>query len=121
MAIRTAPVVPIPSALLNGVTTGYTRRRAYVNSTTNLVEGSRLEVKLYNALGAATAVGKVYMIAQDGDEETQPSVIALAADTANRDVVVAVEVVAIAGYGWFAYEGDVDACYHGTTDIAKDD
>lgn len=118
---RTSPVVPIPSALLNGEAPAYTRRVGYVNSTTGLVEGSRTEVRLYNGRGSDTVAGGVYRVVRDGDEETDPAVATITAQTIDQYYVVSPIIVPDASWGWFAIDGEVDALVEGTTDVSKDD
>ena len=81
-----------------------------------------LAVRLYNGTGAATVKGRVYRVAFDGDEETNPSALAVVTlASVYQHVVVALEAVPTASWGWFAIQGYVDAFVEGTTDVAKDD
>lgn len=81
-----------------------------------------LAVRLYNGTGAAMVVGRVYRMAFDGDEETNPSAVACVTLAVYQHVVVALEAVASASWGWFAIQGYVDAMCNGdAVDIAKDD
>lgn len=82
----------------------------------------RLAVRLYNGTGGATVVGRVYRIAFDGDEETNPKAAAcVTLASVYQNVVVALEVTADATWGWFAIQGYCQAFVEGTTDVAKDD
>jgi hypothetical protein len=121
MSIGVTAAVPTPSALLNGEAPGYRRWRAYLNPTTGVVEGSRLEIRAYNGRGSATVAGGVYLLQFDGDEETSPRVFTCAAQAADVWVVVSPGILADATWGWFALEGFVDALVEGTQDVAKDD
>lgn len=103
-----------------GVVPGAERIVKYVDSSGN-VSGYQKQVLLYNATGGACVAGAVYMVNYDGDEETNPSVIAEVAGTANREMVVATAATASTAWGWFVYAGYVDAMVEGTTDVAKDD
>lgn len=81
-----------------------------------------LAVRLYNGTGAAMVAGRVYRIAFDGDEETNPSAVAcVTLASVYQNVVVALEDTAAASWGWFAIQGYCDAFVEGTTDVAKDD
>lgn len=113
--------VPVPSTLVDGRVGLYTRRRAYVNSTTGAVEGGRTEVMLYNASGVAVK-GGVYRMVFDGDEETNPKIADLSTQTVAQYAVVALRATPDATWDWFAIEGEVDALVDGdATDVAKDD
>lgn len=100
---------------------GQIRLRSYVDS--NGVETGDVcrQVRLYNATGGALVAGATYMVDFDGDEETNPKVIACAAVTVDVQVVIAQEATATASWGWFTYAGYCDALVEGTTDVAKDD
>ena len=86
-------------------------------------DGTRvLCVRLYNATGAAMVTGRVYRVAFDGDEETNPSAVAcVTLANVYQNVVVAMSDVAITSWGWFAIQGYCQAFVEGTTDVAKDD
>lgn len=80
-------------------------------------------VWLYNATGAAIVAGEVFVERWDGDADINPKAAAVtnsAAGVAER-TVVAVEAVAIAGWGYFAVRGYIEASTHGGTDADKDD
>lgn len=112
--------IPARSSLA-GDSPGAERNTYYVDSTGVHTGEWRKSERLYNAVGAAIVRGSVYLITEDGDEETQPKVIAQAAGTVNKRVAVACEAVADAAWGEFFTAGWCDALVHGTTDIAKDD
>jgi hypothetical protein len=78
-------------------------------------------VRLYNGTGSALTQYAVYMLNYDGDEETNPKVIACATSTPIRWLVVAQEATAAASWGWFACFGYTECLVEGTTDVAKDD
>lgn len=81
-----------------------------------------LAIRLYNATGGAMVKGRVYKLAFDGDEETNPSAVAVVTlASVYQNVVVALEDVAATSWGWFAFQGYCDAFVEGTTDVAKDD
>lgn len=98
-----------------------TRWVEYLNPTTGVQEGHQLQVFLYNATGGALTQYATYMVDYDGDEETNPKVIAAATATPPRDIVVAQEATATASWGWFACVGYTQCGVEGTTDVAKDD
>ena len=106
---------------------GAFRTTEYLDSTGNPTGETRREVLLYNGTGAAITfgpandAGKFYMVDLSGVTTTQPRVIACAVSTPPKNVVVAVETVASATFGWFAYSGVVNCALHGTTDIAVGD
>lgn len=83
---------------------------------------------LYNGSGGAHARGTVHKVVYDGDEETNPKVVACT-NTANlyQEVAVAYEAagggssIADATFGWYVVQGYVEAFVEGTTDVAKDD
>lgn len=104
-------------------TPGQIRLQSYVDPTTGDTNEPQRVVRLYNNLAAAasTVKGAVYMVVYDGDEESNPQIIAPAAVTANCNVVVALGVNLTATWGWYAFAGYVDALVEGTTDVAKDD
>lgn len=81
-----------------------------------------LVVKLYNGTGSAMVAKRVYVMAYDGDEETNPKAIALnALASVPRYVVVATEATAAASWGWFVIQGYFDPLVEGTTAVAVDD
>ena len=90
--------------------------------STGAQAGHRLQVRLYNATGAATVDGQVCMVAYDGDEETNPSCIAAAtSSTIYRDFVVSDGVIAVTSWGWWTWCGYANVLVDGTTDLTKDD
>ncbi len=80
-------------------------------------------VRLYNGSGGAVTAGAVYKVVYDGDEETNPKVVACTATaTLLQNVVVATEATADAAWGWFAFKGTYSVLCNGdATDISKDD
>jgi hypothetical protein len=98
---------------------GAVRRAAYQGSDEGLYN---IQVRLCNKTGGATVAGRVYKLAYDGDEETNPKAVAVVT-LANvyQKVVVAMEVIADGSFGWFCYQGYCDAFCEGTTDVDKDD
>jgi hypothetical protein len=113
--------VPGPNNLVAGHTPGGTRWVAYLDATTGAPEGMQKQVKLYNASGD-TVKGGVYRVAMDGDEETNPKVVDVTAQTIAQFYVVSPKVITDATWGWFVIEGPCLALVDGdTTDVAKDD
>lgn len=114
--------VPVPSALIDSHVPVYTRKRAYVNPTTGVVEGERTEIKLYNGSGD-TVKGGVYRVSFTGTEETQPQIVDIAAAvTVDEYYVVSLKIVPDATFAWFAIQGYVDALVDGdTTDVTAGD
>lgn len=91
--------------------------------TENIDGTGHWEIYAYNATGGALTVGAAYNFVIDGDEETNPQVIAYVdgANTNLRRTVWATEATAATSWGWFAYAGVYDVLVEGTTDVAKDD
>lgn len=119
MPVRLNAAIPARSSLAAD-SPEFERITFYVDSTGVVTGEPRTQKRFYNATGAALVVGGVYLRAEDGDEETGPALIALAADTANRRVAVAAEAIATASYGEAYVEGWCNALVHGTTDVVKD-
>lgn len=88
-------------------------------------DGTRYKLRYLNnglAAAAATVIGTVYAVTYDGDEETNPKVIACAALAVYQEVAVATAVIVNGQFGWFAVQGYFDTFINGNTvDIAKDD
>jgi hypothetical protein len=121
MAWGTSATVPAPNNLVNSRVGGYTKWVAYVNPDTGVVEGMQKQIMLYNAAGE-TVKGGVYRVARDGDEETDPKVVDVDAQTIAQYYVVARRIVPDATWDWFVVEGPCLALVDGTTtDVAKDD
>lgn len=94
------------------------------HTDTENVDGTgHWEIRAYNAKGSACTANECLHLTFDGDEETNPKVIAFT--DANNDnfrrLVVATEATADATFGWFAFAGVFDVLVEGTTDVAKDD
>lgn len=100
---------------------GAIRYFEYVDSNGVNTHEPQIRVRLYNATGGACVVGASYMVSYDGDEESNPSVIACAAVTPPVWVVFATEATPAASWGWFIIAGYADILVEGTTDVAKDD
>lgn len=85
----------------------------------NLDGTAMSQVRLYNATGGALTAGGWYMISWGGSTATAPNprVIAVATTTLLREFVVAMTALADVSYGWFAYQGYVDALVDGTSDV----
>lgn len=89
--------------------------------------GRRVEMRVYNA--AATTVAKQWFeLAFDGDEETNPKIVAIAsgatsgtATGAVKYVCVATEAVATGNWTWVVVHGYYSAFVEGATDVTKDD
>jgi hypothetical protein len=81
------------------------------------------EIRAYNATGSANVQYDCYHLTFDGDEETNPKVIAWtdADNNNNRYLVVPQEAVAAASWGWYAFGGHCRVNVDGTADIAKDE
>lgn len=101
---------------------GAIRQVSYTDTSGTETKEPQKQVFLINKTGGATIAGGVYMIAYDGDEETNPKCIACAAVTVDVNTVVATEVLDDAECGWFVYAGYCNAMVDGdATDVAKDD
>lgn len=87
----------------------------------------RTEMRVYNA--AATTVAKQWFeIAFDGDEETNPKIVAIASGATSgtatgvvKYVCVATEAVATGNWTWVVVQGYYSSFVEGATDVAKDD
>lgn len=95
--------------------------RHYLDSSGNRTGKVGHLVRLYNATGGVLVLNAVYMVNYSGNPATSPQVIAAAASTPTRELVVAKEAVAIASWGWFCFSGWTDALVEGTTDVAIGD
>ena len=120
MPTRLNVTIPARSSLA-GDSPEAERTTYYVDSTGVVTGEPRVSKRFYNATGSPLVLGGVYLVAEDGDEETGPALIALAAGTVNRQIAVAAEAIATASWGEAFTEGWCNALVHGTTDIAKDD
>lgn len=67
----------------------------------------RREVWLYNGTGGALTAGRPYQVNYGATSITLLSVGVPATSAFDRYVVFATEATAIAGYGWFAFQGHV--------------
>lgn len=79
--------------------------------------------RLYNG-GSALTAGAIYRVSWSGAATTtkNPQVAAPAtAHRADQDLVVAIAATAASVWGWFAYQGHVDARVDGTVDLAAGD
>lgn len=119
MPVRLNAAIPARSSLAAD-SPEFERTTFYVDSTGVVTGEPRTSKRFYNATGAALVLGGVYLRAEDGDEETQPSLIALAAGTVPLRCAVAAEAIAIASWGEAFIEGHCNALVHGTTDVVKD-
>lgn len=81
----------------------------------------RTEIWLYNAIGSVLVPGAVYLLAYDGDGDTNPKLAACAALAVYQEVVVVVNATPIGAWDWFAFEGYVEASCNGATALTKDD
>lgn len=98
---------------------GQSRLVEYIDRVTGLPTGEmRVERYLYNNVGIACVAGDVYMLTFSTVLGQSPQVVIPAATTPLRNLVVAVEAVAIGAYGWFATAGPVECTLEGTADIA---
>lgn len=77
-----------------------------------------LAVRLYNGTGSAQVTGRPYVVQATGAEATQWQTITPAALAVYQHVVIALEDVPAASFGWYAIQGFVDAMVDGTTDVA---
>lgn len=77
-----------------------------------------LAVRLYNGTGSAQVTGRPYAVECTGAEATQWQTITPAALAVYQHVVIALEDVAAASFGWYAIQGFCDALVDGTTDVA---
>lgn len=111
----------IPRCSVAADAPGSVRTVSYVDSNGAETGDVCKQIRLYNATGGALTANATYMVDFDGDEETNPKVIACAAVTVDVHVVVAAAATAAASWGWFTYAGYCDALVEGTTDVAKDD
>lgn len=97
-------------------------RVVHYTDSSGVVSGKRRkEVKMYNGTGAPIVKGTVLLVHYTGLPATSPQVVVTATNTPTREVVVAVESVATAAWGWFCMGGWVDAYVNGTTDVAIGD
>lgn len=88
-------------------------------------QGSRKVVGMNEYLFAyvpASAVkGEVYVVTYDGDEETNPKLIAAATLAVYQEVAVVLkDQGASAGFNWVQTKGKVGMLVEGTSDVAKD-
>ena len=98
----------------------------FQTETRNNSDGTLYKVvRAYNGTGSAATANACYVLRYDGDEETNPSIVAASTSvtgtTAINYVVVATDAIAAASFGWYAIHGVYDVLVEGTTDVAKDD
>lgn len=83
----------------------------------------RWEARVYNGTGTALTKNNWYEIRFDGDEETNPTLAAVASGSAGvvKYVCVATEAAAASAWTWVVIAGYYSPFVEGTTDVAKDD
>lgn len=94
------------------------------HTNTENVDGTgHWEILVYNAVGTTLTQYAVYHLTFDGDEETNPKIIAWtnAGNNNLRRCVVATEASAAATFCWVAFAGYHNVLVEGTSDVAKDD
>jgi len=119
MPVRLNAAIPARSSLAAD-SPEFERTTFYVDSTGVVTGEPRISKRFYNATGAAITLGSVCLRAEDGDEETAPALIALAAGTVPLRCAVAAEAIPIASYGEAYIEGWCNALCHGTIAVVKD-
>lgn len=100
-----------------------------VRMVTEAVSGlPRLDMRVYNGTGGTLTVNNWYEITFDGDEETNPKIVAIASGAASgvangvvKYVCVATEAAASATWTWVTFWGYCSPFVEGATDVAKDD
>jgi hypothetical protein len=88
----------------------------------------RLEMRVYNGTGGTLTKNNWYEITFDGDEETNPKLVAIAsgatsgvATGAVKYVGVATEAAVTTAFTWVVVFGYYSPFVEGTTNVAKDD
>lgn len=77
---------------------------------------------VYAYVPASAAKGAAYVLTYDGDEETNPKLVAAATLAVYQEVVIVLETQgSAAGFAWVQVRGNCEALVEGTTDVAKDD
>ena len=89
-------------------------------------QGSRKSVGmneyLYAYVPANALKGEVYVVTQDGDEETCPKLVVAETLAVYQEYAVVLENKgATAGFAWVQVKGKAEVLVEGTTDVAKDD
>ena len=108
------------SSLAND-TPGARRAVSYIASDGTVTNEPQIQHRIYNGLGAASVTGGAYVIAYDGDEETNPKFILPVTAAFDSECCVTPAIVADATWSWVVTAGYVDALVEGTTDVVKDD
>lgn len=89
------------------------------------VQGARKSVGmneyLYAYVPASAAVGEVYIVTHDGDEETCPKLVAAATLAVYQEYAVVLAATTAAGFAWVQVKGKANVLVEGTTDVVKDD
>lgn len=88
----------------------------------------RLELRVYNGTGGTLTKNAWYEIAFDGDEETNPKLVAIASGATSgtatgqvKYVAVATEAAVTTAWTWVVVFGYYSPFVEGATDVAKDD